>query len=196
MTRFGCSARFLLVLAGLIQLGDNARCVSARATHLPLRPCGASAAATLRIPSINCPRIERSGRQEPLDVVNRGTTRRLHRLVPFCLDSKHSIEPSTGLGGCGLRFGMLRGGASSPYWRASSKSDAARHLGIEHLQGCRCPPWISSSWAISGEPFQNPKLPLVPGASPDFYIAGAARRTERPEARLLSHGHSPWPAAK
>jgi hypothetical protein len=58
-------------------------------------------------------------------------------------------------------------------------------LGIEHFQGAAAGVDLVIVRQI-GEPFEDAEQLLVPGASPDLYVAGAALRTERPEPRQLS----------
>jgi hypothetical protein len=55
---------------------------------------------------------------------------------------------------------------------------------IEHFQGSAAPDDLVVMGEI-GEAFENAEQLLVPRASPDLHIAGAALRTKRPEPREL-----------
>ena len=55
---------------------------------------------------------------------------------------------------------------------------------IEHFQRSAAPVDLVVMGEI-GEAFENAEQLLVPRASPDLHIAGAALRAERPKARQL-----------
>jgi hypothetical protein len=63
----------------------------------------------------------------------------------------------------------------------------ARHWGIEHFQGAAAGVDLVVMGEI-GEAFEDAEQLLVPGASPDLHVAGAALRAERPEPRQLVAG--------
>jgi len=63
-------------------------------------------------------------------------------------------------------------------------SGPARHWGVEHFQRATAGIDLVVMGEI-GEAFEDAEQLLVPGRSPDFYIAGAALRAEWPEPRQL-----------
>ena len=62
---------------------------------------------------------------------------------------------------------------------------AALYFGIEHFQGSAAGVDLVVMGEV-GEPFEDAKQALLPEASQDLHVAGAARRTERPECGTSS----------
>src|SRR5712672_2390016 len=108
---------------------------------------------------------------------SRGSARFVLLGEPF-----HGARGRLGLGG--LRFAALLGLQLLESLAREFIEAPALHLGIEHLQGSAAGVDLVVMGEI-GEPFENAEQVLVPGASPDLQISGAALRTKRPEPREL-----------
>src|SRR6266700_2837310 len=94
----------------------------------------------------------------------------------------HGARGRSGLGG--LRFAALLGLQLLESLASEFIEAPALHLGIEHFQGSAAGVDLVVMGEI-GEPLEDAEQLLVPGASPDLQISGAALRAERPEPREL-----------
>jgi hypothetical protein len=81
-------------------------------------------------------------------------------------------------------FGTLLGAQLLGLPAGGFKDAPALHLGIEHFLGSAAGVDLVVMGEI-GKAFEYAEQILVPRASPDLHIAGAALRTERPEPREL-----------